>query len=67
MADNQQVVHAPTADELIAAAATKPGVADLMAMYQQQAKVVAAANQYMVRPRPTGVVSSGTATPGILT
>lgn len=65
MDDEHRETKAQTAEELLAAAARMPGVADLMALYQEQARVVAGVNVYMMRPRPHGVLSAGTGTPGL--
>jgi hypothetical protein len=56
---------AQTVDELLAAAARMPGVADLLALYQQQARIVEAANMYIIRPSPQSVLSAGTGTPSL--
>jgi hypothetical protein len=65
MQDDRRKTTGTSPAELLAAAAQMPGVADLMALYEQHARVVAAANMYMVQPRPQGTLSAGTASPGL--
>lgn len=55
----------PSSAELLNAAAELPGVTHLMALYEQQARVVAAANVYLVPTRPHVIVSVGTGAPGL--
>jgi hypothetical protein len=55
----------PTSAELLAAAAALPGVTQLMALYEQHARVVAATNVYMVPTRPHVIVSVGAGAAGV--
>lgn len=49
----------PSAAELISTATKRPGVADLLALYQRHQEVVAAASIYVVQARPKPTVTAG--------
>jgi hypothetical protein len=65
MADESGVQSSNRVAELIAAAAAMPGVADLMALYEQQARIVAAASMFIQSAQPQVVVTAGADTSSV--
>jgi hypothetical protein len=55
----------PVTVDLLDAAAAMPGVADLMRLYEQNARVVRTAAAFMEQTRPQVVVTAGAGTTSI--